>query len=180
MDYEKKDTWWSGKNKPNSKPIQTQTNPIYEKQKTNVNKVLTKGYENKSHFWVKAKQTQFKPKQTQFVVSLPALSAVEGAEPISEAKNAASCVFKRGGPKAFDNNWCGAMSCERVLQLRWEDFSKTLKISKTVTRPCTLPCWSTTGKHNLPALHICSIIAVSGVSGVTVQVGLLIIHLTLI
>jgi len=26
--YEKKDTWWSGKNKPNSNPIQTQSNPI--------------------------------------------------------------------------------------------------------------------------------------------------------
>ena len=42
-DYERKDTWSSGKNKPNSKPIQTQfkanTNPI---------------------------QSQFKPKQTQF------------------------------------------------------------------------------------------------------------------
>ena len=28
MDYDKKDTWWSGKNKPNSNPIQTQSNPI--------------------------------------------------------------------------------------------------------------------------------------------------------
>jgi len=26
--YEKKDIWWSGKNEPNSKPIQTQTKPI--------------------------------------------------------------------------------------------------------------------------------------------------------
>jgi len=66
MDYDKKDTWWSGKNKPNSKPIQSQTNPIYEKQKMNVSYIITKGYENKSHFWVKAKQTQYKPNQTQF------------------------------------------------------------------------------------------------------------------
>jgi len=65
-DYEKMDTWWSGKNKPNSNPIQTQTKPISEKAKMNVTAIITKGYENKSHFWLKAKQTQFKPKQTQF------------------------------------------------------------------------------------------------------------------
>jgi hypothetical protein len=41
-DYDKKDTWSSGKNKPNSKPIQTQSNPIKA---------------NKT-----PKQTQFKPK----------------------------------------------------------------------------------------------------------------------
>jgi len=46
VDYERKDTWWSGKNKPNSNPIQTQSNPI------KANKM--------------PKQTQFKPKQTQF------------------------------------------------------------------------------------------------------------------
>jgi len=45
-DYERKDTWWSGKNKPNSNPIQTQSNPI------KANKM--------------PKQTQYKPKQTQF------------------------------------------------------------------------------------------------------------------
>gem|GEM_PF-2573811 len=45
-DYEKKDTWWSRKNKPNSNPIQTQSNPI------KANKM--------------PKQTQYKPKQTQF------------------------------------------------------------------------------------------------------------------
>jgi len=43
MDYEKKDTWSSGKNKPNTKPIQTQYKPNS-----------------------KPIQTQFKPKQTQF------------------------------------------------------------------------------------------------------------------
>jgi len=59
MDYEKKDTWSSGKNKPNSNPIQTQSNPI------KANKM--------------PKQTQTNPKQTQFVVSLPALSVVEGS-----------------------------------------------------------------------------------------------------
>jgi len=55
-----------GKNKANSKPIQSQTKPIPEKAKINVNNSISKDYENKSHFWVKAKQTQFKPKQTQF------------------------------------------------------------------------------------------------------------------
>jgi hypothetical protein len=41
--YDKMDTWSSGKNKPNSKPIQTQFKPN-----------------------TKPKQSQFKPKQTQF------------------------------------------------------------------------------------------------------------------
>jgi hypothetical protein len=45
-EYETMDTWWSGKNKPNTNPIQTQSNPI------KANKM--------------PKQTQFKPKQTQF------------------------------------------------------------------------------------------------------------------
>jgi len=43
--YEQKDTWWSGKNKPNSNPIQTQSNPI------KANKM--------------PKQTQFKPNTNQ-------------------------------------------------------------------------------------------------------------------
>ena len=49
-DYAKWTLGQRGKNKPNSKPIQTQSNPI------KANKM--------------PKQTQFKPKQTQFVVSL--------------------------------------------------------------------------------------------------------------
>ncbi len=47
-DYEKKDTWWSGKNKPNSNPIQTQfkanTNPI----KANTNPKQTQSNPNLS------------------------------------------------------------------------------------------------------------------------------------
>ncbi len=39
-DYEKIDTWWSGKNKPNTNPIQTQSKPIQTQfePKTNPNK----------------------------------------------------------------------------------------------------------------------------------------------
>ncbi len=73
-----------------------------------------------------------------------------------------------------------AMSCERTLYLRRECFSNTLKMSTTVTNPRTLPWSSTTGKHFLSTWHIFSIIAASNVSGLMVQVGLLIIHLTLI
>jgi len=78
-DYENKTLGERGKNKPNSNPKQTQTNPITEKAKMNVSSIITKGYENKPRFQAKAKQTQYKPKQTQSVVSLPALSAVEGS-----------------------------------------------------------------------------------------------------
>ena len=75
-EYEKKDTWWSGKK-------QSQTNPNkanLQKAQMNVTKLLTKDYENKLNWAlyenkansnpIKAnkmpKQTQFKPKQTQF------------------------------------------------------------------------------------------------------------------
>jgi hypothetical protein len=49
------------KNKPNSNPIQTQTNPIGWRRKMNVNKVLTVDYENKRLF----RRTENKPNQTQ-------------------------------------------------------------------------------------------------------------------
>jgi len=94
VDYEKKTLGESGKNKPNTKPIQTQTNPISEEAKMNVSYIITKGYENKPRFRAKAKQTQFKPNQTQPVVSLLALSLLvlsivegsKGLEPISKAR----------------------------------------------------------------------------------------------
>jgi hypothetical protein len=48
------DTWSSGKNKPNSNPIQSQSNPIKANKTT--------------------KQTQYKPKQTQFKSNIPDFS----------------------------------------------------------------------------------------------------------
>ncbi len=48
--------------KPNTNPIQTQTNPITKRPKMNVNKVLTRGYENKRLF----RRAENKPNQTQF------------------------------------------------------------------------------------------------------------------
>ena len=47
-DYEKMDTWWSGKNEPNTNPKRTQTNPI----KANI----------------MPKRTQNEPKRTQLVL----------------------------------------------------------------------------------------------------------------
>ena len=88
--YEKKDTWSSGKNKPNSKPNKPNTNPIkpnFRKPKMNINKVLTKDYENKANWALfenkpntnpikpntnpisplhAAKYTQYKPNQSKF------------------------------------------------------------------------------------------------------------------
>jgi hypothetical protein len=53
-DYVKNDTWWSGKNKAKTKPIQTQykanTKPIQSQFKANSKPI----------------QSQFKPKQSQF------------------------------------------------------------------------------------------------------------------
>jgi hypothetical protein len=66
-------------NKPNSNQIQSQykpkTNPIPERPKMNENLFATKVYENITTFRLE----QNKPNQTQPVVSLPALSAIEGS-----------------------------------------------------------------------------------------------------
>ena len=70
-DYDKMDTWSSGKNEPNTNPIRTQTNPI------KANKM--------------PKQTQNEPKQTQFPMILAYFSSrpIYAAE-LSEAKYAAA------------------------------------------------------------------------------------------
>jgi len=99
-------------NKANSKPIQTQfkpkTNPIQsqykpkqtqskyiaERPKMNVSKVLTKDYENKSHFAAKAKRTQFKPKQTQPAVSLPNLFQMQNYNK-NALKSPLSTLFRK-------------------------------------------------------------------------------------
>ncbi len=101
-EYENKRDWTLGQNKPNSNPIQTQSYPICRMPKMDVNSILTKDYERNDIFAVpenKAKtkpiQSQYKPKtnpikpktkpkQTQPVVSLPALlvlSLPKGARP---------------------------------------------------------------------------------------------------
>ena len=68
-DYEKKDTWWSGKNEPKTNPIRTQTNPNkanLQKAQISVTKVLTEDYEKISNWAIYPKQSQTKPIQTQF------------------------------------------------------------------------------------------------------------------
>ncbi|MCK4293419.1 MAG: hypothetical protein KAY65_09495, partial [Planctomycetes bacterium] len=45
-DYENQPLRSLPENKPNTNPIQTQTNPIYEKPKMNVSSIVTKDYEN--------------------------------------------------------------------------------------------------------------------------------------
>jgi hypothetical protein len=65
MNYERKSNWTFGENKPNSKPIQTQTKPIAERVKLmqsvylqrNMKKNADSGYEQ-----TKPIQTQTKPK----------------------------------------------------------------------------------------------------------------------
>ena len=55
------------KNKPNTNPIQTQTNPISEKPKMNLNFYSTKDYENKPPLRAPAKQTQNKPNSNPII-----------------------------------------------------------------------------------------------------------------
>jgi len=66
MDYEKKTLGESGKNKPNSNPIQSQTNPISEMPKMNVNKVLTKDYENKWLWRLRKNKPNTNPNKAKF------------------------------------------------------------------------------------------------------------------
>jgi len=66
MDYENKRDWTIGQNKPNSKPIQSQSNPICRMPKMGVNSILTKDYERNDIFAVPENKPKSNPKQTQF------------------------------------------------------------------------------------------------------------------
>jgi len=81
-DYENISDWTFGENKPNSKPIQTQSNPISSKAKMSVNIYYTEDYENKWLRRVRKNKPNTKPIQTQSkpVLSAPVLSKVEGVE----------------------------------------------------------------------------------------------------
>jgi hypothetical protein len=62
--YKNKPNPTLGENKPNSKPIQSQTNPISEKPKTNASVYFTRNYENNPTLPLrqnKPNQSQFKP-----------------------------------------------------------------------------------------------------------------------
>jgi len=66
-EYEKKDTWWSGKK-------QSQTNPNkakFKKAKMNVTSIITKGYENKTPIRAPKKQSQTSKRQKPIQTSLP-------------------------------------------------------------------------------------------------------------
>jgi len=66
-EYEKMDTWWSGKK-------QSQTNPIkakFNKAKMNVTSILTVGYENKLPIRAPKKQSQTSKQQKPMQTSLP-------------------------------------------------------------------------------------------------------------
>jgi len=56
-DYEKLDTWLSGKNKPNSNPIKAN----FQKAKMNVNLTLTKDYRKKDDFVVRINKPNSNP-----------------------------------------------------------------------------------------------------------------------
>ena len=53
--YEKLDTWLSGKNKPNSNP----NKPNFQKAKMNVNSFITKDYRKKGDFSVRINKPNF-------------------------------------------------------------------------------------------------------------------------
>ena len=76
MDYENKSNWTLGESKPNSNPIQTQSNPISERVKLMqsvylqriMKKIAAKGPKN-----TKPKQTQSKPRDRERI-KIPYLS----------------------------------------------------------------------------------------------------------
>jgi len=81
-DYKNIANWTLGQNKANSKPIQTQSNPISEMPKMNVNIYYTEDYKNKWLRRVRKNKPNTNPIQTQSkpVLSAPVLSKVEGVE----------------------------------------------------------------------------------------------------
>jgi len=68
--YEKKDTWLSGKNEPKTNPIKAN----FKKAKMNVTVFCTKRYEKKLNWALYENEPNSNPKQTQ-------------SKPISKAKN---------------------------------------------------------------------------------------------
>ncbi|MHC4308631.1 MAG: hypothetical protein ACYSSN_01680 [Planctomycetota bacterium] len=65
--YEKMDTWWSGKNKPNSNPNKAK----FKKAKMNVTSYITVDYENKPPIRPPKKQSQIPKRQNPMQTSLP-------------------------------------------------------------------------------------------------------------
>ncbi len=61
MDYENKRNWTIGESKPNSNPIQTQSNPITRMSKMNVNSFITKDYRKKDDFDVRINKPKTHP-----------------------------------------------------------------------------------------------------------------------
>jgi len=61
--YENKRNWTLGENKPNSKPIQTQSNPICRIPKMSVSSILTKDYERNDIFAVPENKANSNPIQ---------------------------------------------------------------------------------------------------------------------
>jgi hypothetical protein len=66
MAYENKHNWTLGQNKPNSKPIQTQTNPICRMPKMSVNSILTKDYERNDIFAIPENKPNSNPIKPNF------------------------------------------------------------------------------------------------------------------
>ncbi len=66
-DYEKMDTWWSGKNEPKTNPNE----PKFKKAKMNVTSYITVDYENKPPIRAPKKRTQFSKRQKPIQTSLP-------------------------------------------------------------------------------------------------------------
>ena len=64
--YENKRDWTLGENKPNSNPIQTQSNPICRMPKMSVNSILTKDYERNDIFAVPENKANSNPNKPNF------------------------------------------------------------------------------------------------------------------
>ena len=70
-DYENIANWTLGENKPNSKPIQTQSNPISSKAKMSVNIYYTEDYENKWLRRVRNNKPNTNPNKAKFRTLFP-------------------------------------------------------------------------------------------------------------
>jgi hypothetical protein len=99
--YEKMDTWWSGKK-------QSQTNPNKaksKKAKMNVTSALTKGYENKPPIWAPKKQSQIskrqKPMQTSLQQRIMKNTAFSGSDKTNPNKPNACPPLRLAGQSQY-------------------------------------------------------------------------------
>jgi hypothetical protein len=70
MNYEKTDTWWSGKKRTQTNPNEPKTNPISQEPKMSATSLFTKDYESKSNPTLGENKPNLPEAKTRLSISL--------------------------------------------------------------------------------------------------------------